>query len=684
MLQVYFSFWLYFITFLFLTSFSKIYCHGPLLHTVQMAGLHKDSKTFVDMKLKYSPAQVLINFDLFMANHKPNPTKADIAAFVDDNFDAAGSEFEPWDPSDWHANPGFLKNISDLELRAWADELHSFWKVLGRKIKEDVKMRPDLYSMIYTTHPVIVPGGRFREFFYWDSFWIMRGLLLSEMHSTVKGMLSNFLEMVNQLGYVPNGGRIYFRRSQPPLLIPMFKLYTDATNDTDFVAKNIHLLDKEFRFWMENRTVNIDLNGKQYQVVRYNVELGGPRPESYREDYELAETLETEEEKTELYFNLKSGAESGWDFSSRWFIPPKGVLQGDLAHTQTRHVIPVELNSFIYLNAKIMAEYYEQLGNKERTTYYQNVANQFKTTIEEVFWDEELGCWFDYDMINKVLRKSFYASNVFPLWVGAYSSNKKVTQVVNYLRKSGAVNERGGVPTSSFQSGEQWDYPNGWAPLQHVIVDALDKTGDEEAKSLAFELADKWIRNNYKAFLQSSPNHMFEKYDVTTEGLPGGGGEYDVVVGFGWTNGVVMDFLYRYGDRLRAPLAVPSAAAISYPSVAPATIAIGGLTIAIASLFGISQACRLATAGSKGTTNRNPNDCRRDLAVAYQGREDSDNEEAVALMQDIQSSVDINVHNFSESDEKHNSCTCNINLNNINDCCTNKISGNEIVDTVIS
>ncbi|CAL8082205.1 unnamed protein product [Orchesella dallaii] len=79
---------------------------------------------------------------------------------------------------------------------------------------------------------------------------------------------------------------------------------------------------------------------------------------------------------------------------------------------------------------------------------------------------------------------------------------------------------------------------------------------------------------------------MFEKYDVTTEGLPGGGGEYDVVVGFGWTNGVVMDFLYRYGDRLRAPLAVPSAAAISYPSVAPATIAIGGLTIAIASLFG--------------------------------------------------------------------------------------------------
>lgn len=247
-----------------------------------MARLYKDSKTFVDMKLKYPPSRILRNFDMFMEKHSSKPSKADIKNFVEENFEPEGSEFEAWDPSDWHSNPAFLQNISDEKLRAWADELHSFWKELGRKIKDDVKNHPDMYSMIYTDHPVIVPGGRFREIFYWDSYWIMKGLLLSDMKTTVKGMLSNFLQMVRLLGYVPNGGRIYFRRSQPPLLIPMFKLYTDATNDVDFLRQSIDVLEQELQFWIKNRTVTLDLNGKRYEVARYNVEMDGPRPESYR------------------------------------------------------------------------------------------------------------------------------------------------------------------------------------------------------------------------------------------------------------------------------------------------------------------------------------------------------------------------------------------------------------------
>lgn len=155
--------------------FSNIYCHGPLLHTVQMSGLFKDSKTFVDMKLRNSPGQVLRNFDLFMREHKQSPSKQEIGSFVNANFEEAGSEFAVWDPADWHPDPLFIKNVSDPRLRTWATQLHSYWKELGRKIKEDVRDRPELYSMIYTSQPVIVPGGRFREFFYWDSYWIMKG-----------------------------------------------------------------------------------------------------------------------------------------------------------------------------------------------------------------------------------------------------------------------------------------------------------------------------------------------------------------------------------------------------------------------------------------------------------------------------------------------------------------------------
>jgi alpha,alpha-trehalase len=145
-----------------------------------------------------------------------------------------------------------------------------------------VRDRPELYSMIYTSNPVIVPGGRFREFFYWDSYWIMKGLLHSEMYNTTKGMVVNLIEMVNLLGYVPNGGRVYFRRSQPPLLIPMMKEYIDATQNIDFLRQSISALEKEFDFWVKNRLYTVQTNGKSYEVFRYNVEYAGPRPESYR------------------------------------------------------------------------------------------------------------------------------------------------------------------------------------------------------------------------------------------------------------------------------------------------------------------------------------------------------------------------------------------------------------------
>jgi len=118
------------------------------------------------------------------------------------------------------------------------------------------------------------------------------------------------------------------------------------------------------------------------------------------------------------------------------------------------------------------------------------------------------------------------------------------------MRKIGATTYTSGIPSSLSHSGQQWDFPNGWAPSQSMVVQALEKSNVPEAKALAFDLAQRWIRTNYKSFYQSEPNHMFEKYDVTVDGLPGGGGEYDVVVGFGWTNGVVLDFMNTYGDRL--------------------------------------------------------------------------------------------------------------------------------------
>lgn len=178
-------------------------------------------------------------------------------------------------------NPKFLNRIADPKLKTWARTLHEFWKELGREIKNEVGLKPELNSLVYVSHPVILPGGRFKEFYYWDSYWIQDGLLLSEMHLTVKGMLENFLEMVASIGFVPNGGRVYYQRSQPPLLIPMVKNYYDATLDKEFITKHFAKLESEFNFWMQNRSITVEFGGRNYTMVRYNSEKGAPRPESY-------------------------------------------------------------------------------------------------------------------------------------------------------------------------------------------------------------------------------------------------------------------------------------------------------------------------------------------------------------------------------------------------------------------
>lgn len=170
-----------------------MYCHGELLKTVQLKSPFPDSKTFVDMKMKFSVKETLHQFQLMMNSTSQDPTPRDVELFLNKTFDPAGSEFEDWDPSDWKPQPKFLEKIIDPDFREWGEQLNDLWKLLGRKIKEDVRVHPEQYSIIYVPNPVIVPGGRFREFYYWDSFWIVRGLLISEMYDTVSIFLPEIM-----------------------------------------------------------------------------------------------------------------------------------------------------------------------------------------------------------------------------------------------------------------------------------------------------------------------------------------------------------------------------------------------------------------------------------------------------------------------------------------------------------
>lgn len=500
--------------------YSTIYCHGKLLHTVQMASIFHDSKTFVDMKLKQSPMETMIAFDRFMEENDNEPTKSKVWQFVHDNFEDVGKEFEGWNLSDWVASPKFLQTINDPEYRSWANELNKLWNILGRKMTDHVRHNQDLYSIIYVPNPVIVPGGRFREFYYWDSYWIVKGLLLSEMYDTVKGMLMNFFSIVDQFGFIPNGGRIYYsRRSQPPMLIPMVKAYVEYTNDIDFIKDNMHTMESEFDFWLTNHTIKLPYNGRKYKMFVYGDCSTGPRPESYREDILAAQYFQTDRDKNEFYAELKAAAESGWDFSSRWFIL-NGINAGNLTNLHTRSIVPVDLNAMMYWNAKLLEEFHTMLNNETAAAYYGHLAGKIKDAVTNVLWDTNHGCWLDFDIMNHRRREYFYPTNIAPLWTECYDKSSNVTdQVMQYLWKqneqlinmagTSTKNHLGGIPTTFNQTGEQWDYPNAWPPLQYIMIVALNNTGHLHAQELAFELADRWVRTNFIAFNETKS--MYEK-----------------------------------------------------------------------------------------------------------------------------------------------------------------------------
>ncbi|XP_078323800.1 trehalase-like [Crassostrea virginica] len=525
---------------------SPIFCQGQLLDTIQKMRLFSDSKTFVDMSLKNSPDVVLSAFN---ALQKP-VSKLQARAFLDAHFSGPGEEFEHWAPEDLPRLPSFLTRISDTALRDFGWDLCRIWKDLGRKIKSDVKSNQDRYSLVYLPHPFIVPGGRFRETYYWDTYWVIKGLLLCEMTETVKGMLENFVLLIQRFGLIPNGGRIYYiRRSQPPLFIPMMYDYYRATGNLSFIREHLSVMETEYDFWMTNRSIAVQKGGVTHLLNRYASPVNTERPESYYEDSETASSAIDPRSKRQLHQDLVSAAESGWDFSSRWFSREQGTNL-TLDTIRTTNILPVDLNSILCMNEHILSLFFNMTGNNEKTNEYTTKWLKRQRALRDVLWNPDRGVWQDLDIDKMSHRDYFYASNISPLYASCIGNEVQLTEdsVLDYLQSSGVLRYAGGFPTSLDTTGQQWDFPNGWPPLQHMAIWGMSKSQNQRMKDEAMSLGVKWTMSNWKAWFRS--RNMYEKYSTTTPGRGGSGGEYLVQEGFGWSNGVVLELLNRYGDQL--------------------------------------------------------------------------------------------------------------------------------------
>ncbi|GMT10413.1 hypothetical protein PFISCL1PPCAC_1710, partial [Pristionchus fissidentatus] len=528
-----------------------IYCSGRLLEAVNVHSLFNDSKTFVDMPLKEDPKYVHDKFnDLFGNFSVDQINRDDLFAFVNENFSPPGSELASCVPMDWHPSPQKIMGIQDPDLREWALTLHGIWKQLCKKIHEDIEDHKDRYSLIWLEHEFIAPGGRFREFYYWDAYWIVKGLIASEMYTTVQKMIENLGSMIERYGFVPNGGRIYYlKRSQPPMFSAMVYEYYESTHDKAFVRKMLPIMELEQEFWNGKRMIEVKMTTGNFSVYQYRTEANVPRPESYREDILSAQHI-NENDRQRFWRDIASAAESGWDFSTRWFKE-----SGIMVDIETTSVLPVDLNALQCWNMDILEYLYERTGNKSQSEHYRNKRADFRDTIHHVFYNNTAGSWFDYNLRTKGHNLEFYASIAVPLFTGCYHSlnQAKSESLFKLMNESGVFNYPGGVPTSmNGNSSEQWDFPNGFSNLNHMIIEGLRKSENAQMQDKAFKIAEKWVFGNYKVFAETG--HMWEKYNVIGNvPKPGSGGEYDVQDGFGWTNGVILDLLITYNHRLKLP-----------------------------------------------------------------------------------------------------------------------------------
>lgn len=186
---------------------------------------------------------------------------------------------------------------------------------------------------------------------------------------------------------------------------------------------------------------------------------------------------------------------------------------GTLIDLKTRYIIPVDLNSILYWNAILLVEFFRDLNMPQKSEKYRIIAEEWLEAVTAILWHDEVGAWLDYDTINEIKRDYFYPTNIAPLWTGCYKDKEtQVGKVMKYLEKTKIMRNLGGIPTTLEHSGEQWDYPNAWPPLQYIMIMGLDNTDDDGAKQLAFDMTERWVRSNYKAFNETGA--MYEKVSV--------------------------------------------------------------------------------------------------------------------------------------------------------------------------
>lgn len=475
-----------------------------LFDEVQRSQIFEDQKTMTDAVPLFSVAEINSKYE-----NEKNEEGFDLKKFVLSNFDFLGAKIS-------------IKRETQLPIN---EHIEKLWDELTRTAYEEKG------TLLKLPKPYVVPGGRFNEFFYWDSYFIMLGLQVSGRVEMMENIIENCSYLIQTVGFVPNASRTHFlSRSQPPYFSLMLDLLFETTKDENIYIKYHDTLEKEYVFWM-NGEVDLENGSSVKRVVkinngdvlnRYYDAENEPRPESYLIDIEDGENADEE-----FYRNIRSACESGWDFSSRWFA------DGDTIQSiETLNLAQVDLNCLLWHLEKTLAKSSSLQDMSEKEKFYSERTEKRKQIVDKYFWDENSGTYKDYHTKNNTQTSSEHIAALYPLFLGLASEQQAKSVAKNIEEK---FLYQGGLVTTTKKTGQQWDLPNAWAPYQWLGFQSMKNYGFD---GLAEKIKKNWSSNVERVYRNTGK--LMEKYNALDIETVAGGGEYPNQDGFGWTNGVYL------------------------------------------------------------------------------------------------------------------------------------------------
>jgi len=399
--------------------------------------------------------------------------------------------------------------LSAADMQPARDYIHGYWQKLIRFHPEDDE------SLLGLPKPYLVPAYEeghefdFNELYYWDSYFMVQGMLDEEHKELVMGIVEDLLTLFRRLKVIPNASRTYLTgRSQPPFLTSfIWDVYDAYKLDEAWLKEAIGVAEIEYNtVWMGTNKPNAR---QVYQgLSRY---------------YDIN------------YLNDLAESESGWDMTPRF-------------NRKCLDYLAVDLNALLYKYEMDFARYYRLIGDKRTASKWEVAAGHRKQVMNKLMWSSIRGWYYDYNFAKKRRGTVTSLAGFYPLWAGMVEG-EQAAQMVKTLHR---FENKGGLTTtdsqqlSQFVPGTlptQWAYPNGWAPLHFLVVKGLQRYGyNTEAR----QIAHNWLRTNLAWF---NAHHVFlEKYNVVNPTDPPAKGLYPSQTGFGWTNAVFERFCREFID----------------------------------------------------------------------------------------------------------------------------------------